>query len=173
MKTTTLYGIMAALLSVPFVLSAQPGPPAGMDRPMHQRMMDDLKLTDQQQKEIDKLRSDAMKDQIDRRSQIAKARVELHDLMKAENPSQTAIEKKMNDIGSLQNQAQAKRLGVWFSVNKLLNPEQQKMWKGTLSRHAMMGTGPRMGRGMERMERMGRMGQDGMQRHMDRERRER
>ncbi|HLE32337.1 MAG TPA: Spy/CpxP family protein refolding chaperone [Bacteroidota bacterium] len=161
MKSRMLFGVLVALLSVTFTLSAQPG--MGMQMPMHQNVMDELKLTDQQKKDIEKIHSDAKKEQIDRFSEIAKAHVELQDLLKADNPSQSAIEKKSNDIGTLQNQARSKRLNVWFSINKLLTPEQQKVWKQTLQRHGQMRMGERMGR-------MGRMGmmRGGFQRNMNR-----
>ncbi len=161
MKSRIFIGALIALLCVAFTLSAQPGP--GMQMPMHQKFMDELKLTDQQKKDIDKIHSDAKKEQIDRFSEIAKARVELQDLLKADNPNQSAIEKKSNEIGTLQNQARSKRISVWFSINKLLTPDQQKIWKQTLERHAQMGMAGRMGR-------MGRMGmmRGGFQRNMNR-----
>jgi len=163
MKNRIMIGSLIATFSLAFTLSARQGHPQAFDRPMHQAIMGELKLTDQQKKEIDKIHSDAMKEQIDRFSQIAKARVELQDLMKADNPSQSALEKKISDIGALRNQAQSKRLSVWFSINKLLTPEQQKVWKRTLEHRAQMGMRGRMGR-------IGRMGmmRGGFQRNMNR-----
>src|SRR3990172_7064842 len=147
MKNRIMIGSLIATFSLAFTLSARQGHPQAFDRPMHQAIMGELKLTDQQKKEIDKIHSDAMKEQIDRFSEIAKARVELQDLLKADNPSQSAIEKKLTDIEAFQNQAQSKRLSVWFSINKLLTSEQQKVWKKTLERHGtMMEMGGRMGK---------------------------
>lgn len=160
MKSRILTGTLIALFSATLTLSAQPG--QGMQMSMHQQMMDELKLTDQQKKDVDKIHSDAQKEQIDRFSEIAKARVELRDLLKADNPSQPAIEKKLNDISTLQNQARSKRLSVWFSINKLLTPEQQKVWKKTLEHHGQMGMAGRMGT----MRRMGMMRGGDMHRPM-------
>ena len=164
MNNRIMIGTLIGLLVLVLTVSAQPGPPMGMDKPMHQAMLDELKLTDQQKKDIDKIHSDTKKEQIDRFSEIAKARVELQDLLRADNPSQSAIEKKMTDIGALQNQAQSKRLAVWFSINKLLTPDQQKVWKKTLERHGAM-TGMRNGMGM--MGRRGGMQRDSFHRNMN------
>ena len=79
-------------------------------------MMDELKLTDQQKKDIDKIHSDATKEQIDRRADIQKAQVELRDLLKADNPNQGAIEKKIGEISQMRAQAASKRLSNWFKV---------------------------------------------------------
>jgi Spy/CpxP family protein refolding chaperone len=171
MKNRTLFGTLILLLGFVFTLAAQSGPPMGMDKPpMHQAMMDELKLNDQQKKDVDKIHSDAQKEQIDGHSEIAKARVELKDLLKADNPNQSSIEKKMNDISGLENQAQSKHLNVWFSINKLLTPDQQKVWKKTLANHgAMRGMRGqmRMGGRMGMMDRRGGMQRDGLHRNMN------
>jgi len=175
MKSRILAVLVGMLLTaLPAMLLAQPQGPEGMGGPMkmHQRLMEQLKLTDQQKKDIDKIHSDAMKEQIDRRAQIQKAQVELRDLLKADNPSQGAIEKKIGEISQLREQAASKRLSNWFAINKLLTPEQQKIWKRTLQMHAeMIGRmGMRGGRGMQRGMRMGmrdkRMNERGMDRPM-------
>ncbi len=165
MKNRILTGTLIGLFGFVLTVSAQQGPP--MDRPMRQPALDELKLTDQQKKDIEKIHSDAQKEQIDRRAEIAKARIELKDLFKADNPSQSAIEKKMNDIAALENQARSRHLNIWFSINKMLTPEQQQVWKKTLERHAAMGS---MQRQMRRSGRMGMMGgRGGMQRNMNRQ----
>lgn len=161
--TTTLLAVVCLAL----VATAQTAPPAGMQRPMHSRIMDDLKLTDSQKAEIEKLQTETQKSQIDRRSEIAKARLDLQGLFKAETPSQSAIEKKLNEIVGLENRARTEHLNHWFTINKMLTPDQQKIWKQTLPRHVMMGS--QMGMG-NRSQRMGRMGSPRAPRMMEQSR---
>lgn len=72
------------------------------------------------------------------------ARVELRQLLKADAPDKSAIEKKMSDIADLTVQLHMIKINSWFAVNKLLTPDQQKTWKKVLEnapamrRHRMM-----------------------------------
>ena len=125
--------VAAGILSMNFAM-AQPGP--GMGGRMGP--MDELNLTDQQKKQVEQIHDEAMRQGIDRRAEIAKARVDLRQLVRADKPDQSAIEKKMKEIGTLRSAAQSHRLNTWFSVNKLLNTEQQKVWKKTLERRMEM-----------------------------------
>jgi Spy/CpxP family protein refolding chaperone len=98
-----------------------------------------LKLTDAQKKEIDKLVFDAAKQAIAQRAKVATARLELRQLLKADNPEKNAIEKKINEIADLSTQTHIDRIDGWFAVNKLLTPEQQKIWKRALADRPKMG----------------------------------
>jgi Spy/CpxP family protein refolding chaperone len=114
------------------------------------KLMEELKLTDEQKKEVQKLHFDLQKQMITQRSKIAGARVDLQQLLKADNPDRAAIEKKITEISQLAGQTGTMLLGQWFAVNKLLNPEQQKTWKKALDFGGMMGGGMgMMGGGME------------------------
>lgn len=154
--------LLAALFFLPVIAIAQPGPGTGSGGRM--RFIDELNLTDQQQKQIDQIRDEAMRMQIDRRAEIAKLRVDLRQLVKADKPDQSAIEKKMKEIASLRSSSEAQRLNTWFTINKALTPEQQKVWKDALGRHMEMGgrfgmrnrpqgDGFRQGRGMREFDR--------------------
>jgi Spy/CpxP family protein refolding chaperone len=142
--------IVAALL-----LSMQA---AAQDRPMREgpgRMIEQLNLNDEQQKQFDALASDFRKGAVDRRAEIAKARLELLDLLKADNPDQGKIAKQMGTISSLESASKTKALDHWFAVSKILTAEQQKVWK----KHLVMMAENRMGEGQMR-------GPRGMSRHM-------
>ncbi|MFZ1979551.1 MAG: Spy/CpxP family protein refolding chaperone [Bacteroidota bacterium] len=89
----------------------------------------ELKLTDEQKKEVDKLRSETAKEMIDQHGKIAKSEIELRDLFKADTPDKSAIEKKMQAIADLKVEAKMIHINNWFAVNKLLTPDQQKVWK--------------------------------------------
>jgi len=157
-----IIAVMISLFSLGLAL-AQPGP--GPDGRM--RFMDDLNLTEQQQKDVDQIHNEALRQGIDRTAEIAKARVDLRQLVRAEKPDQSAIERKMKEIETLRSAAQSHRLNAWFNINKLLNAEQQKIWKKNLERRMEMSRRMGMrGRMQDRMQ--GRMQGRGMQRMSDR-----
>jgi len=144
-----------------------PGP---MGQAMGERFMQQLKLTDEQRKEIGDLRFEMAKLAIDQQAKIKTARLELAELFRADTPDKSAIEKKVDEISRLQTQMRVARIDHWFAVNKLLNPDQQKIWKRMLGRmwmqHRMEGLqsfGPRSQMQMHQRGPMGRMMQRGGQ----------
>ena len=120
-----------------------------------QGIIADLKLTDDQKKEFDKMKFDMMKQLIGQGSKVALTWVELQELMHADKPERAAIEKKIDDLTSQTSSVGKLFVGQWFAVNKMLTPDQQKIWKGALGMRPMMNR--RMG-GMQKMhERMMKM----------------
>ncbi len=105
------------------------------------RIIKMLKLTDDQQKQFDKVQSDFQKKQIDLRSKIETMRVDLRELLRADEPDQAKIESKMTEISKVQNDMKLASVAHWFSVNKMLTPEQQKTWKEHRQMMAMDGPG--------------------------------
>ncbi|MBI4810760.1 MAG: periplasmic heavy metal sensor [Ignavibacteriales bacterium] len=133
-------------------------PPHGI-RPLCEK----LDLTADQQKQFDKMQSDIQKKQIDIRSKVQSLRIDIKDLFKEDNPDKGKIESKMNEVTKLQGEMKKNHLDFWFGVNKILKPEQQKIWK----EHRMIfgaGMGPRGGHGMKGDfgPRMGKRGGHGM-----------
>ncbi|HAV22768.1 MAG: hypothetical protein A2X67_08625 [Ignavibacteria bacterium GWA2_55_11] len=121
---------------------AQPGMMAGRG---HDQFLKELNLTDVQQKEFDKIMVDHQKKMVDQMAKIASARIDMGQLLKADEPQKSAIEKKSQEISGLLSQVQSERLNHWFNVNKQLTPDQQKVWKNALEGHMAMGQGPGMG----------------------------
>lgn len=103
------------------------------------RLIENLDLTADQEKQFDKLRTDMQKKQIETSSKIQTARLDIKDLFREDNPDKGKIESKMSEISKLQNEMKMNHIDFWFVVNKILKPEQQKIWK----EHRMM-----MGKGM-------------------------
>jgi Spy/CpxP family protein refolding chaperone len=109
-----------------------------------QKFMGKLNLTDEQKKDVEKIHFDAEKQTIAQKAKVETARVELQQLLKADAPDKSAIEKKMNDIADLEVQMHMIKINSWFAINKLLTPDQQKTWKKVLEhgpalqRHKMM-----------------------------------
>jgi Spy/CpxP family protein refolding chaperone len=136
--------------------SALAQPPTDEDIPQATRakpFIGRLNLNDQQEKQVEQLRFDMQKQLIGVRGKLQTARLELRELLSADNPDKAAIEKKMNEIAQIRVQKESVRLDHWFQVNKLLTPEQQKVWKQLLKHpfrdraRAWMGQRMRDGRG--------------------------
>lgn len=148
MKRTTFFTtVLCSIVVSMSAFSQRPERPDFGSR--HSGIVEKLKLLDTQKKDFEKLNSDFAKQRVEQQSKIKIAAIDLHSLMKADFPDKGAIEKKINEIGDLQ--AQNRMLGVdhWFSVNKILNPDQQKIWKGVLERPLRERFAARM-RGMHR-----------------------
>jgi Spy/CpxP family protein refolding chaperone len=136
--------------------SALAQPPSDEDTPQapHAKpLIGRLNLNDQQKKQVEQLRFDMQKQLIGVRGKLETARLELRELLSADNPDKAAIEKKMNEIAQIRVQKESVRLDHWFQVSKLLTPEQQKVWKEVLKHpfrdraRAWMGQRMRDGRG--------------------------
>ncbi len=154
---------------LPVLMAAFVGASAfGQEMPMRRmeggmprgQMLERLKLSDDQRSQIEKLRTEFQKQQIGQRAKVQTARLELQQLMRAENPDKAAIEKKINEASQFGAQLQVARVNHMLSVRKLLTPEQQKMIREGIrermqqrfmgSRQRMGGfMGPRFGRRFE------------------------
>jgi Spy/CpxP family protein refolding chaperone len=107
------------------------------------KFIKDLKLSEVQKKDVDKIRLEMEKQQIAQKAKNETMRLDLQQLFKADNPDKSAIETKLNEIANLEVQIHMIRIDSWFAVNKLLTPEQQKTWKkalvaGSTMKHKMM-----------------------------------
>ena len=110
------------------------------------RMMDRMKLTDEQRQQVGKLHSDLEKKQIAIRAKIQALRVDMRDAFRDEKPDKGKIESKMNEVTKLQGEMKSNYLAFWFDVNKMLIPEQQKIWKeAPMMMNGMKGAGMRGG----------------------------
>ena len=98
------------------------------------KFIEKLDLTADQQKQFDKLRTDMQKKQIDLRSKIQTIRLDMKELFNEDSPDKSKIESKMNEVSKLQSEMKLNHLDFWFEVNKILKPDQRKIWK----EHRMM-----------------------------------
>jgi Spy/CpxP family protein refolding chaperone len=137
--------IVAALAMVSVQVYSQPEEGKGL-----KKIMKELKLTDVQKKDVEKIQLDMKKQMIDQESKIKTTRLELQQLFKADTPDKSAIESKLKEIAKLEVETKMIRVDSWFSVNSLLTPEQQKTWKNALEfgpamkQHMMKEGGPMM-----------------------------
>ncbi|MGA3288273.1 MAG: periplasmic heavy metal sensor [Bacteroidota bacterium] len=125
--------VAAALVMVSAGLYSQPA-----EGKMRHKFMEQLKLTEEQKKDFDKIHVDMEKQEIAQKAKNETARVELRQLFKADSPDKSAIEKKMNEIADLEVQMHMIKINSWFDINKLLTQEQQKTWKKALEHGSEM-----------------------------------
>jgi Spy/CpxP family protein refolding chaperone len=119
--------IVATLVMGCTSLYSQPAEGKGFEK-----IIKKMRLTEEQKKDVDKIRLDMEKQQIAQKAKNETARLDLQQLFKAENPDKSAIEKKLNEIANLEVQMHMIKIDSWFAVNTLLTPEQQKTWKKAL-----------------------------------------
>ncbi len=142
------YSNLAAVLCSIFVLTTAHGqnPQQANFGPRHARIVESLKLSDSQKQDFEKLNTDFAKQRVAQQAKVKVAGIELHSLLLAEKPDRSAIEKKINEIGDLRAQNRMLHIDHWFEVNKILTPDQQKIWKGVLERPMESRFADRMGR---------------------------
>ncbi|MBI2428674.1 MAG: periplasmic heavy metal sensor [Ignavibacteriales bacterium] len=128
--------LVALLLFTASFAFANPNNPP--DRPQRMQLMEDLKLTDAQKDQFEKISYETEKKQIELRSKLESAQLDVRRLMDADNPDKTAIEKKFNDIASAQTAMKMNHFNGWFEKNKVLTPEQQKIWKKAMHQRMKM-----------------------------------
>jgi len=161
---TTLMTIMLGLLVVAGSAMAQTDQPKAQPMPRwkNARGANALKLTDQEKKDIQKIKYDLMQKQIDLRAKIAHARLDYTQLASADSPDEDAIVAKIDEIAKLQTQVKKNLLDGWFAVNKILTPDQQKIWKKVLEHPRMAARGMNMRMRTNARPFGGRNGSDGM-----------
>ncbi|MEI7906483.1 MAG: periplasmic heavy metal sensor [Bacteroidota bacterium] len=144
-------------------------------QPDPQRMMlKKLNLTDTQQEQFEKSTFDMKKKQIELGAKLATLKLEMHRLMTAETLDKAAIENKMKEIATQQIALRMNHLNAWSEKNKVLNADQQKIWKGMMLRHMQNSKGdmpgcmpePKRGR-MQRPMMHGLQGDDDMPQQME------
>jgi Spy/CpxP family protein refolding chaperone len=162
-STAGLMAMIAILVSTTYSRQEVLGPPGGGMWGEGQQLRQKLNLTDDQRKEIEKMRLEMAKQSVAHQAKVKTARLELAELFKADSPDRAAIEKKVSEIAQMESQGRLLFINHWFSVNKLLNPDQQKIWKQMLGRAWMQHHMNRMrdaGPGMMPRDRMRRMPMD-------------
>jgi Spy/CpxP family protein refolding chaperone len=96
-----------------------------------------LNLTDEQKSQLKDLRFETTRREIDLRSKLALSKLELGRLVSSDDPDKDAIQKKMNDVAANKTAVDVNKLNGWFEANKLLTPEQQKIWREVLRTKVM------------------------------------
>lgn len=151
MKHRIVAVLFLAAVATGMIFAQQPAVPAPdappVKRGMHREaIMNELNLNDQQQSQIEKLRTPFQKAQEQLHSKVRLNRLDLRDLLNAEKIDRGAIEKNMKATSDLQYQLKIGALDHMLSVREILTPEQRKIWKKHMAALAADVEGRRMGR---------------------------
>lgn len=112
------------------------------DGPMMGRLAQELNLTPDQKNRFEQLRFQAEKAAIQSRAATETARLELRQLLRAENPDRAAIERKITEIGNLHTQEMKAKMGMMLDMRGVLTAEQRAKLKQLREQHGMMPPGP-------------------------------
>lgn len=157
MMLTTL--ILLAMTALAGTLSAQPGPGkcgGSCDGPRHgqhfdgpggqfghpgmmglMRHADDLGLTEEQQSQLEGLQSQFAKERIDLEAELKKAQIDLHQLMKADNPDEMAVSSAIDRTTKLRGDLAKMRFRHHQKVKGILTAEQLKKLKELPKKQSM------------------------------------
>lgn len=122
MKRIALFASIAILLLSAMAV-AQPS------RDDRRQARERLNLTSEQEKSIKDIKSKSGKELIDLRAEVQKKRIDLGNAWGADTPDRAQVEGLMKDIGALQLKMKMILFDADQAVNKLLNPEQRKVYK--------------------------------------------
>ena len=122
MKRIALFASIAILL-LSAVAVAQPS------RDERRQARERLNLNAEQEKSIKDIKSTSGKELIDLRADVQKKRIDLGNAWSAEAPDRAQVEGLMKDIGALQLKMKMVLFDADQAVNKLLNPEQRKVYR--------------------------------------------
>ena len=119
-----------------------------------------LGLTEEQQEKLRTLRTDARKNRIQSQADMRIKRLEMAELMRADEPDRAAIERKLDEVAAARKTQFLARLDHRNAMKEILTPEQFEKMK-TLRRNF----GHNRGRGRRnRLHRRGRPGPGGLDR---------
>lgn len=99
-----------------------------------ERLAEQLGLSDDQRKQIEPLLLHYAKEAIRTRADIAVARLEIRQLLSANQPDLSKVKDTLQNIASQEAQLRFDRITTMQDIRKLLTPEQQKQWQAMRAR---------------------------------------
>ena len=85
-----------------------------------------LNLTDQQADRLHQISVDSEKSSVKTRADLELRGIELHELLRADNPDHDAVMKKVQEISELRGQRMKQHMETLLAARNVLTPEQQK-----------------------------------------------
>jgi Spy/CpxP family protein refolding chaperone len=128
-----MFKLLAALplvLTLLFGIRGPHGGPGGgmmqgiIGRLLSPQAIEKLELTVEQVDKLEDLRSSHEKGVLEIRHKIERTQLELNDLMREDEPSESKIKAKISEIGSLRTDLQLAQVDTYFAALKILTPAQ-------------------------------------------------
>ncbi len=132
-RLTTLAVVVLLAFSGTFLASPKQNNGDKQFKPKH-GIKAQLNLTEEQEKKFNEIIFSQREAMIDTRAEIQKLRLEKQKIAMSDNPDLTKLKKLNAKISELQTRGANSRLETWAKINKILTPEQQKIWKKTLNK---------------------------------------
>ncbi|MFC1550399.1 Spy/CpxP family protein refolding chaperone [Candidatus Neomarinimicrobiota bacterium] len=121
--------IIAIMVLVSAVVLAQPEPGNCANKGEHRaKLMDELNLTNDQQKQIDNLRESMQLKAIDMKADVQKLEIKLESEMKADNSSKKSIMAIADKLNAKRGELQRMHISHRFDVRQLLTVEQRQIF---------------------------------------------
>lgn len=105
------------------------------------RMRTYLGLTDEQVGRLHKIGVDAEKSAVQNRADMQLHRIELRELMRADNPDHDAIMAKLDEVNALQGKMAKQRVETMLSARSVLTADQLKKMKTFMENRGAGGEG--------------------------------
>jgi Spy/CpxP family protein refolding chaperone len=119
--------MVVALFTLPTIALAGPGFKHGFKRMspvIMKKALKDAGCSDQQIRRIETIRDGAERKKVDLKHQMETLRLDIKQLMQADNPDRAAIFKKIDQIGAVKLKLKKLWVGTILDVRKELTPEQ-------------------------------------------------
>ena len=113
----------------------QDGKKCSHDMKKHHDGMGFLNLTDEQKSKIKKLKTANMKEMLPLKNQIGEKKAHIRTLTTADNVDMNAVNKTIDDIGSMKATMMKKQAAHKQEIRKLLNDEQRIHFDMKMSKH--------------------------------------
>ena len=116
------------------------------------RFKSELGLTDEQAGRLRQLVLENEKSSLKTRAEVKVRQIELHEMLRADNPNRDAVLKKAQEISDLHGQMMKQHIESLLTAKTILTPEQQKKMHALMAEHGFRGQpgegrGPRFGHG--------------------------
>jgi len=115
--------LVVALLAVPAMALARPGFQR-LNPVMVKKVLKDAGASDQQVRRVQVLIDETKNKTLDIKHELERARLDVEQLMQADNPDRKAIFKQIDKIGALRLQMKKLWVGTILDVRKELTPQQ-------------------------------------------------
>ena len=111
-----------------------PDPPAGMPgepgrMARHEAMARELHLSDTQRQKLEVIHDRQRRKAIEVRAQIQLATLDLDKLARVEEPSERAIDAKIDEVANLRASLRKSQVAALFEARAVLTPEQRKLFR--------------------------------------------
>lgn len=156
MRRARMIVIGICILLLANIVHAQQRQRQGVMKQRGVRLMEELNLSAEQKDKIHQIRTDNQKKNIETNAQIKVARLELRELVSADDPDKGKIDDKISLISQLQEEKMSQHVNTMLAVKEVLTPEQREKAKELkLFQHKQMRRG-KAGMGPNRQGRFGR-----------------